>query len=114
MIAVMVKDPRERELPPVGLINLRDAETGEDCLVDTSDSNLRQRYREEAKREEEEQKLKGEVQKAEWGKQIRSYVMQPYKMGKDHRTNYETQAIDKVLDGDLGAFAESYLRYLAH
>ena len=53
MIAVMVKDPRERELPPVGLINLRDAETGEDCLVDTSDANLRLRYREVAEREEE-------------------------------------------------------------
>ena len=54
MIAVMVKDPRERELPPVGLINLRDAETGEDCLVDTSDANIRRRYREDAEREEEE------------------------------------------------------------
>jgi len=54
MIAVMVKDPRERELPPVGLINLRDAETGEDCLVDTSDANLRRRYRETGEREEEE------------------------------------------------------------
>jgi|AntAceMinimDraft_8_1070364.scaffolds.fasta_scaffold26428_2 uncharacterized protein (DUF58 family) len=54
MIAVMVKDPRERELPPVGLINLRDAETGEDCLVDTSDANLQRRYREDAEREEEE------------------------------------------------------------
>ncbi len=54
MIAVMVKDPRERELPPVGLINLRDAETGEEYLVDTSDANLRQRYREQAEREEEE------------------------------------------------------------
>ncbi len=54
MIAVMVKDPREMELPPVGLINLRDAETGEDLLVDSSDPNLRQRYREEMEREEEE------------------------------------------------------------
>ena len=54
MIAVMVKDPRERELPPVGLINLRDAETGEEFLVDTSDANLQRRYREQAEREEEE------------------------------------------------------------
>ncbi len=54
MIAVMVKDPREKELPPVGLINLRDAETGEEYLVDTSDANLRRRYRETAEREEEE------------------------------------------------------------
>lgn len=53
MIAVLVKDPREDELPPVGLINLRDAETGEDCLIDTSDAQLRRRYLEEGKQEEE-------------------------------------------------------------
>lgn len=65
---------------------------------------------EEEKREQEERKLRGEAQKAEWGKQIRSYVMQPYKMVKDHRTNFETQDIDKVLDGDLEGFMEKYLR----
>lgn len=62
-------------------------------------------------REAEEQKIKGETQKAEWGKQIRSYVMQPYKMVKDHRTNNETQDIDSVLDGELESFMESYLRW---
>ncbi|PIR13016.1 peptide chain release factor 2 [Candidatus Falkowbacteria bacterium CG11_big_fil_rev_8_21_14_0_20_39_10] len=56
-------------------------------------------------------KLRGETQKAEWGKQIRSYVMQPYKMIKDHRTNYETQDVEKVLDGELEGFIESYLRW---
>ncbi|MFH1745229.1 MAG: peptide chain release factor 2 [bacterium] len=61
-------------------------------------------------KEKEERKLKGESQKAEWGKQIRSYVMQPYKMVKDHRTEHETQEIDGVLNGDLDEFAESYLR----
>jgi len=64
-------------------------------------------------REAEEQKVKGETQKAEWGKQIRSYVMQPYKMVKDHRTNCETQEIDKVLSGELEEFMEAYLRYIA-
>lgn len=62
-------------------------------------------------REREEQKIKGKTQKAEWGKQIRSYVMQPYKMVKDHRTNHETQEIDKVLDGGLEEFMEAYLRW---
>lgn len=65
----------------------------------------------EDEKEKEELKMRGEAQKAEWGKQIRSYVMQPYKMVKDHRTNYETQEIDKVLNGGLEGFMESYLRW---
>jgi len=56
------------------------------------------------------QRIKGEYQKAQWGNQARSYVMQPYKLVKDHRTGYETQDIDKVLDGDLNDFVEEYLR----
>lgn len=56
------------------------------------------------------QRIKGEYQKAEWGSQARSYVMQPYKLVKDHRTGHETQDIDKVLDGELNDFVEEYLR----
>ncbi len=67
------------------------------------------KLQEEAKGKEE-LKMRGEAQKAEWGKQIRSYVMQPYKMVKDHRTNHETQDIDRVLDGDLEKFMEAYLK----
>jgi len=67
---------------------------------------------EEEKREKEEMKLRGESQKAEWGKQIRSYVLQPYRMVKDHRTSFETNDTDAVLDGKLEGFMESYLRWI--
>lgn len=64
----------------------------------------------EAERQAEELKLKGDAQKADWGKQIRSYVMQPYQMVKDHRTNHETADVRGVLDGDIDGFVESFLR----
>ena len=66
----------------------------------------------EQKREAESGKLRGDMKLAEWGRQIRSYVLQPYQMVKDHRTEYETTEINKVLDGDLDNFAEAYLRWL--
>lgn len=56
------------------------------------------------------QEIKGEYLKAQWSNQSRSYVMQPYKLVKDHRTNHETQEIDRVLDGEFDDFVESYLR----
>ncbi|MEW6403029.1 MAG: peptide chain release factor 2 [Chloroflexota bacterium] len=64
----------------------------------------------QAEKEEERAILRGEYTKAEWGSQIRSYVLHPYQMVKDHRTDYETGNTQAVLDGDLDAFMEAYLR----
>lgn len=64
---------------------------------------------EEAKREEERAKLKGEHVSAGWGNQIRSYVLHPYRMVKDLRTGHETGNADAVLDGDLDPFMSAYL-----
>lgn len=64
----------------------------------------------QAEKEEERAVLRGEYTKAEWGSQIRSYVLHPYQMVKDHRTDYESGNTQAVLDGDLDAFMEAYLR----
>lgn len=64
----------------------------------------------QAEHEKKLAELKGENVDINFGSQIRSYVLHPYKMVKDHRTNYEVGNVDAVMDGDLDGFIEAYLR----
>ena len=71
-------------------------------------AKLHKKYLEE--QEVEKKKMRGEFKSAEWGNQIRSYVLHPYKLVKDHRTEVESNNPEAVLDGDLDIFIEGYLR----
>jgi len=74
---------------------------------------LKARLYEKKRQEQEEAMAKeyGQKQKIEWGSQIRSYVMHPYSMVKDHRTDVETGNVQKVMDGDITMFIEAFLRW---
>jgi peptide chain release factor 2 len=73
---------------------------------------LRSRLWEIKQQEQAEQiaELRGEYKKAEWGSQIRSYVLHPYQMVKDHRTDFETGNTSAILDGEIDGFIEAFLR----
>ncbi len=75
-------------------------------------ARLLQKRREQASHERDA--IRGELVSAEWGNQIRSYVLQPYKLVKDHRTNYESTEPDRVLEGELLPFEEAYLKWIKH
>jgi len=68
---------------------------------------------EERKRAEELAKARGEVKDVAWGSQIRSYVLHPYTMVKDHRTEHEVGDVNRVLDGDIDSFVRDYLEKTA-
>jgi peptide chain release factor 2 len=68
---------------------------------------------EEENLQKQKQEIRGEFKSAEWGNQIRSYVIHPYKLVKDHRTGFESTNPDGVLEGELDDFVEKYLEFIA-
>ena len=97
---------------PTGIVascqNERSQTQNREMAMRVLKARLLERKREERKEKIDE--LRGEYQKAEWGSQIRSYVLHPYRMVKDHRTNQEEGNTEAVLDGELDPFIEAYLR----
>ena len=67
---------------------------------------------EEEKKAAEHKELRGEYKSAEWGNQIRSYVLHPYHMVNDHRTEYKAANPEEVLEGELLPLSEAYLKWI--
>lgn len=97
---------------PTGIVaacqNERSQSQNKEQAMKMLKAKLHQKFLEE--RESERRKMRGENVSAEWGSQIRSYVLHPYKMVKDHRTQWESSNPEAVLDGELKDFMEAYLR----
>ncbi|MGC9317196.1 MAG: peptide chain release factor 2 [Armatimonadota bacterium] len=96
---------------PTGIVVQCQAERSQHANRRTAMNLLRARLHElqRQKRQEEVDALRGERKEIDFGSQIRSYVMQPYRMVKDHRTDVETGDVDSVLHGDLNQFIRPYL-----
>jgi peptide chain release factor 2 len=101
---------------PTGIVVQCQAERSQHSNRDKCMKMLRAKlyeYEVDKKRREME-KFYGDKGEISWGRQIRSYVLQPYTMVKDHRTDVESGQTDAVLDGDLDKFIEGYLRHRKH
>lgn len=98
---------------PTGIVVQSQAERSQISNRDTAMKELKSKlYKIQLEeREKEISDLRGEQKSIGWGSQIKSYVFTPYTMVKDHRTNYEVGNVDKVMNGDIIDFIESYLHY---
>ncbi len=98
---------------PTGLVVQCQNERSQLSNKQTAMKILRARLYEKKQKEQEAEMAKeyGQKQKIEWGSQIRSYVMHPYLMVKDHRTGVETGNVSKVMDGEIEEFIEGFLRW---
>jgi len=96
---------------PTGIVVQCQNERSQHRNKDTAMKMLRSQLyeRERQIQHEEKQKMQGDKKEIAWGSQIRSYVMQPYRLIKDHRTGEETGNVDSVLDGNLDPFIKAYL-----
>lgn len=96
---------------PSGIVVQCQNERSQHRNKDTAMKMLKTRLykREEELQKEDQLELHGDKKEIGWGSQIRSYVMQPYRLIKDHRTNFEMGNVDSVMDGNLGPFIKSYL-----
>ncbi len=96
---------------PTGIVVQCQNERSQHRNKDTAMKMLKARLYEREKefQQEEHQKLSGDKKEIAWGSQIRSYVLQPYRMVKDHRTDFEMGNVDSVLNGNIDSFIKSYL-----